>query len=66
MKFRITSIRPIGDIIVTEIEASTEEEARYLFYMDNPNSDITKISFLDEKKTPEDEKKVFEERRKSF
>ena len=43
MKFRIVSIRPVGDKVVNEIEAESIEDARYKFYMDNPNYDITKI-----------------------
>lgn len=64
MKYRIVSIRPVGDIVVDEIEAESIEQARYKFYMNNPNSDITKIEekVLDPS-NPESERKVFEETR---
>lgn len=64
MKYRVVSIRPVGDIVVDEIEADSIEQARYKFYMINPNSDITKIEekVLDPI-SPESERKVFEETR---
>ena len=64
MKYRVVSIRPVGDIVVDEIEAESVEDARYKFYMDNPNSDISKIEekVLDPN-NPESERKVFEETR---
>ncbi|MGO5352359.1 hypothetical protein ACTQX5_02555 [Faecalicoccus sp. LCP19S3_E3] len=64
MKYRVVSIRPVGDIVVDEIEAESVEDARYKFYMDNPNSDISKIEekVLDPG-NPESERKVFEEKR---
>lgn len=64
MKYKIVSIRPVGDIVVDEIEAESIEQARYKFYMNNPNSDIMKIEEkVSEPINPESERKVFEETR---
>ena len=61
MIYKIISIRPAGDIVVDEIEADSKGQAMYKFYMDNPNSDIQKITEKVSVETPES-KKVYEKR----
>ena len=61
MIYKIISIRPVGDIVVDEIEADSKGQAMYKFYMDNPNSDIQEIAEKVSVETPES-KKVFEKR----